>query len=69
MKQHDQVVLIIKPRDKTFFLAHIVISALLGVFCGGLYWKTNLSIAGFQSRVGSLFFLVRLRVSINRWAD
>ncbi|KAI0255316.1 hypothetical protein BJV78DRAFT_1119618 [Lactifluus subvellereus] len=44
-------------RDKTFFLAHIVISALLGVFCGGLYWQTSITIAGFQSRVGSLFFL------------
>lgn len=47
-------------RDKTFFLAHIVISAFLGVFCGGLYWHTGITIAGFQSRVGSLFFLVRL---------
>jgi len=46
-------------RDKTFFLAHIVISALLGVFCGGLYWNIGDTIAGFQSRVGSLFFLVR----------
>lgn len=44
-------------RDKTFFLAHIVISAILGVFCGGLYWKTDNSIAGFQSRIGCLFFL------------
>ncbi|KAH9178936.1 hypothetical protein EDB89DRAFT_1929197 [Lactarius sanguifluus] len=44
-------------RDKTFFLGHIVISALLGVFCGGLYWQTGNSIAGFQSRVGCLFFL------------
>jgi hypothetical protein len=35
-----------------------VISALLGVFCGGLYWKTSITIAGFQVRVGSLFFLV-----------
>jgi hypothetical protein len=49
-------------RDRTFFLAHIVISALLGVFVGGLYWKTNDTIAGFQSRVGSLFFLVRLPI-------
>lgn len=47
-------------RDKTFFLAHMMISAFLGVFCGGLYWKTGITIAGFQSRVGSLFFLVRL---------
>jgi hypothetical protein len=37
-----------------------VISSLLGVFVGGLYWQTNDTIAGFQSRVGSLFFLVRL---------
>ncbi|KAI0263756.1 hypothetical protein BC834DRAFT_924835 [Gloeopeniophorella convolvens] len=44
-------------RDKTFFLAHIVISALLGVFCGGLYFQTGTTIAGFQSRVGCLFFL------------
>jgi hypothetical protein len=46
-------------RDRTFFLAHMVISVCLGVFCGGLYWKTGINIAGFQSRVGSLFFLVR----------
>ncbi|KAF8264261.1 hypothetical protein EI94DRAFT_1593905 [Lactarius quietus] len=44
-------------RDKTFFLAHIVISVFLGVFCGGLYWQTGNNIAGFQSRVGVLFFL------------
>jgi len=52
--------LIIELRDKTFFLAHIVISAMLGVFVGGLYFHTNLTIAGFQSRIGCLFFLVRL---------
>ena len=58
--------LIVEPlRDKTFFLAHIVISALLGVFCGGLYWHIDDSIAGFQSRVGSLFFLVRFVPWIN----
>ena len=56
----------VELRDKTFFLAHIVISALLGLFCGGLYWKTGDSIAGFQSRVGSLFFLVRLRTLWSR---
>jgi len=37
-----------------------VISALLGVFCGGIYWHIGDTIAGFQSRVGSLFFLVRI---------
>ncbi|KAI0737947.1 ABC transporter [Daedaleopsis nitida] len=44
-------------RDKTLFLAHIAIAAVLGVFCGGLYFKTDITIAGFQSRVGCLFFL------------
>jgi hypothetical protein len=59
-------------RDKTFFLAHIVISVLLGVFVGGLYFQTDDSIAGFQSRVGVLFFLVRLQtrvVQIGRLVD
>ncbi|TCD67979.1 hypothetical protein EIP91_011648 [Steccherinum ochraceum] len=44
-------------RDWTLFLAHIAVSAVLGVFCGGLYFKTDITIAGFQSRVGCLFFL------------
>ncbi|KAI0648383.1 ABC transporter [Trametes meyenii] len=44
-------------RDKTLFLAHVVIAAVLGAFCGGLYFHTDQTIAGFQSRVGSLFFL------------
>lgn len=45
---------------------------LLGVFVGGLYFHTGDSIAGFQSRVGVLFFLVRLRthlVQIRRLID
>jgi hypothetical protein len=33
---------------------------ILGVFVGGLYFQTGVTIAGFQSRVGVLFFLVRL---------
>ncbi|KAG9036166.1 hypothetical protein FRB95_009740 [Tulasnella sp. JGI-2019a] len=44
-------------RDKALFLAHVAIAAVLGIFCGGLYYKTGITIAGFQSRVGSLFFL------------
>jgi len=39
------------------FAAHLVIASILGVFCGGLYYKTGITIAGFQSRVGCLFFL------------
>ncbi|KAF9265883.1 hypothetical protein L218DRAFT_997259 [Marasmius fiardii PR-910] len=44
-------------RDKTLFLTHVAVASVLGVFCGGLYFKTDDSIAGFQSRVGCLFFL------------
>lgn len=67
----------ILKRDKTLFLTHVIVAALLGVFCGesyvsrnavtilmpllgGLYFQTGITIAGFQSRVGCLFFLVRL---------
>jgi hypothetical protein len=34
---------------------------LMSLHCpiGGLYFNTGLTIAGFQSRVGCLFFLVR----------
>ncbi|KAJ7577480.1 hypothetical protein C8J56DRAFT_869698 [Mycena floridula] len=44
-------------RDKTLFFTHVAVAAVLGVFCGGLYFHTGVSIAGFQSRVGCLFFL------------
>ncbi|KAG8217094.1 hypothetical protein J3R82DRAFT_5121 [Butyriboletus roseoflavus] len=44
-------------RDKSLFFTHLIISAILGVFCGGLYFQTGYTIAGFQSRVGCLFFL------------
>ncbi|KAJ6546878.1 hypothetical protein B0H19DRAFT_1211643 [Mycena capillaripes] len=44
-------------RDKSLFFTHVTVSSLLGVFCGGLYFKTGITIAGFQSRVGCLFFL------------
>ncbi|KAF8510676.1 ABC-2 type transporter-domain-containing protein, partial [Hysterangium stoloniferum] len=44
-------------RDKTLFLAHVGIAAVLGVFVSGLYFKTGTTIPGFQCRVGCLFFL------------
>jgi len=39
------------------FFTHVLVAAVLGVFCGGLYYQTGIDIAGFQSRVGCLFFL------------
>ncbi|KAF5367669.1 hypothetical protein D9757_010971 [Collybiopsis confluens] len=44
-------------RDKTLFFTHVAVASVLGVFCGGLYFNVNTTIAGFQSRVGCLFFL------------
>ncbi|KAJ6606274.1 hypothetical protein DFH09DRAFT_1119732 [Mycena vulgaris] len=44
-------------RDKTLFFTHVAVSSVLGVFCGGLYFQTGVTIAGFQSRIGCLFFL------------
>lgn len=36
---------------------HTVVSGLVGLFVGGIYFKVDTTIGGFQSRVGSLFFL------------
>ncbi|KAI0081441.1 hypothetical protein K474DRAFT_1656588 [Panus rudis PR-1116 ss-1] len=47
----------ILKRDYTLFVTHVAVASVLGVFCGGLYFKTDITIAGFQSRVGCLFFL------------
>lgn len=44
-------------RDKTLFVAHFILFSVVGLFAGGLYFKVDLTIAGFQNRVGSLFFL------------
>ncbi|KAG9318076.1 ABC-2 type transporter-domain-containing protein [Chiua virens] len=44
-------------RDKSLFLTHLIIATILGAFCGGLYFHTGVTIAGFQSRVGCMFFL------------
>ncbi|KAL7423124.1 hypothetical protein Q5752_002424 [Cryptotrichosporon argae] len=44
-------------RDKTLLVAHVALAAILGVFAGGLYFKVDVTIAGFQNRIGSLFFL------------
>lgn len=44
-------------RDKTLLIAHLVVACVLGCFAGGLYFNINLTIAGFQNLVGSMFFL------------
>jgi len=37
-------------RDKSLLFAHIGLSVVLGIFIGGLYYQTDVSIAGFQVR-------------------
>lgn len=44
-------------RDKTLFFTHVCVACVLGIFCGGLYYQTGSTIAGFQARVGCLFFM------------
>lgn len=44
-------------RDWSLFLMHNVIAVVVGVVVGGMYFHVDLSIGGFQSRIGSLFFL------------
>lgn len=36
---------------------HNLLGAIVGIFVGGLYWKVDTTISGFQNRIGSLFFL------------
>ncbi|KAG0344133.1 hypothetical protein BG004_004708 [Podila humilis] len=47
-------------RDKTLLVLHILVSIVLGVFIGGLYFDVPMDLAGFQNRAGSLFFMMAL---------
>ncbi|GAA5874149.1 hypothetical protein JCM1840_000367 [Sporobolomyces johnsonii] len=44
-------------RDMSLAVMHNLVAIVVGLFVGGMYYKVDLSIAGFQSRIGSLFFL------------
>ncbi|SCZ90311.1 BZ3500_MvSof-1268-A1-R1_Chr1-3g01909 [Microbotryum saponariae] len=44
-------------RDHSLVVMHVGTAAILGAFIGGMYFQVDLTIGGFQSRVGSLFFL------------
>jgi ABC-type multidrug transport system ATPase subunit len=44
-------------RDPTGPLAHILGSVAIGLFVGGAFFQIDLTIAGFQNRIGSLFFV------------
>ncbi|KAJ3192709.1 glutamine--fructose-6-phosphate transaminase (isomerizing) [Irineochytrium annulatum] len=47
-------------RTPTLLLSHLIISLVLGVFIGGLYFHSDTSIAGIQNRVGSMLFVLLL---------
>ncbi|EGG11574.1 uncharacterized protein MELLADRAFT_74086 [Melampsora larici-populina 98AG31] len=44
-------------RDPGLFWMHAIIALVTGIFVGAMYFQVKLSIAGFQNRIGSLFFL------------
>ncbi|KAJ1915964.1 (ABC) transporter [Tieghemiomyces parasiticus] len=47
-------------RDPLLLLTHYLISVLLAVFCGVLFYQVTDDIAGFQNRLGIFFFLCAL---------
>ncbi|GAA6023495.1 hypothetical protein JCM10207_006217 [Rhodosporidiobolus poonsookiae] len=44
-------------RDKGLVLMHNIVPLIVGVIVGGMFYQVDLTIGGFQSRIGSLFFL------------
>jgi ABC-type multidrug transport system ATPase subunit len=44
-------------RDPFLLLSHYVINIIFAVFIGSLFWQLGDTIAGFQSRLGCLFFI------------
>lgn len=47
-------------RDPGLFWMHAIIALVTGVFVGAMYFQVKLTIAGFQNRIGSLFFLASI---------
>ncbi|KAJ3066124.1 hypothetical protein HDU98_010549 [Podochytrium sp. JEL0797] len=47
-------------RTPTLLLGHILLSVLMGIFIGGVYFHSDDSISGVQNRLGSLFFILSL---------
>ncbi|EGW34077.1 uncharacterized protein SPAPADRAFT_54277 [Spathaspora passalidarum NRRL Y-27907] len=45
-------------RNPRLLLAHYVLSLLVGLFCGYLYYDLSYDISGFQNRLGLFFFLL-----------
>ncbi|GAA5826776.1 hypothetical protein JCM11251_002890 [Rhodosporidiobolus azoricus] len=44
-------------RDRSLLVMHTVVPLVTGLIVGGMFYQVDLTIGGFQSRIGSLFFL------------
>ena len=44
-------------RDWSLVVMHNAVAIVVGLFVGGLYFQVDTTIAGFQNRIGSLFFI------------
>ncbi|GAA5980169.1 hypothetical protein JCM11641_006936 [Rhodosporidiobolus odoratus] len=44
-------------RDRGLVLMHNIVPLVTGLIVGGMFYQVDLTIGGFQSRIGSLFFL------------
>ena len=53
----SQRALTVAKRDRAGPLAHVLGAIILGALVGGCFYQVNFTIAGFQNRVGSIFFL------------
>lgn len=47
-------------RNPRLLLSHYVLSLVMGLFCGYLYYDVSNDISGFQNRLGLFFFLLTL---------
>ncbi|KAJ3083319.1 hypothetical protein HDU99_010950, partial [Rhizoclosmatium hyalinum] len=47
-------------RTPSLLVGHLAIAIIMGVFVGGVYYKSDSSISGVQNRLGSLFFVLSL---------
>ncbi|KAF9432002.1 hypothetical protein BGZ76_011422 [Entomortierella beljakovae] len=56
MKRNSQTLV----RDKSLLILHLGVSFILALFIGGLYFQIPVTLAGFQNRVGSVFFMLAL---------
>jgi len=45
-------------RNPSLLLSHVVVSIVIGLMCGIIFWDAGLDITGAQNRLGGIFFLL-----------